>query len=223
MLTGAEHAASLARQSARFATMDILFVTATRIGDAVLSAGLLSYLVERHPGARLTIAAGPLAAPLFAAVPGLERLIALRKQRLSLHWLKLFAEVAKVGSREVGRAWVFVLALGTVVVWAISGPFFGFSDTWQLVINTGTTIITFLMVFLIQNSQNRDSAAIQVKLDELIRVSKANNAFMGLEHLTDEELEEIEGKNEGRAKAVLEARKASEDAKHKLRVIDGDG
>jgi low affinity Fe/Cu permease len=136
---------------------------------------------------------------------------------------KLFAEVAKVGAREVGRAWVFALALGTVVVWAISGPFFGFSDTWQLVINTGTTIVTFLMVFLIQNSQNRDSAAIQVKLDELIRVSKANNAFMGLEQLTDEELEEIGGKNEGRAKAVLEARKASEDAKHKLRVIEGDG
>jgi low affinity Fe/Cu permease len=136
---------------------------------------------------------------------------------------KLFAEVAKVGSREVGRAWVFVLALGTVVVWAISGPFFGFSDTWQLVINTGTTIVTFLMVFLIQNAQNRDSAAIQVKLDELIRVSKANNAFMGLEHLTDEELEDIEGKDEGRAKAVLEARQASKDAKHKLRVIEGDG
>jgi low affinity Fe/Cu permease len=136
---------------------------------------------------------------------------------------KLFAEVAKVASREVGRAWVFALALGTVVVWGVSGPFFGFSDTWQLVINTGTTIVTFLMVFLIQNAQNRDSAAIQVKLDELIRVSKANNAFMGLEHLTDEELEDIEGKNEGRAKAVLEARKASEDAKHKLRVIDGDG
>jgi low affinity Fe/Cu permease len=136
---------------------------------------------------------------------------------------KLFAEVAKVGSREVGRAWVFALALGTVIVWGISGPLFGFSDTWQLVINTGTTIVTFLMVFLIQNSQNRDSAAIQVKLDELIRVSKANNAFMGLEHLTDEELEDIEGQDEDRAKAVLEARKASEDAKHKLRVIDGDG
>jgi len=79
------------------------------------------------------------------------------------------------------------------------------------------------MVFLIQNSQNRDSAAIQVKLDELIRVSKASNTFMGLEHLTDDELQEIEGKCEGRAKAVLEARTASEDAKRKLRVIDGDG
>ena len=129
---------------------------------------------------------------------------------------KLFTEVAKVGSREVGRAWVFALAIGTVVVWAISGSFFGFSDTWQLVINTGTTIVTFLMVFLIQNSQNRDSAAIQVKLDE-------NNLFMGLEHLTDEELQEIEGKCEGRAKAILEARTASEDAKRRLRVIDGDG
>jgi low affinity Fe/Cu permease len=136
---------------------------------------------------------------------------------------KLFADFAKVTSREVGRAWVFALALGIVVVWAIMGPLFNFSDTWQLVINTGTTIVTFLMVFLIQNSQNRDAAAIQVKLDELIRVSKANNAFMGLEHLTDQELQDIECKNEGRAKAVLEARKASEDTKHKLRVIEGDG
>lgn len=72
-----------------------------------------------------------------------------------------------------------------------TGPFFNFSDTWQLVINTGTTIVTFLMVFLIQNSQNRDAAAIQVKLDELIRVSQAQNSFIGLEHLTEEELEEV--------------------------------
>jgi low affinity Fe/Cu permease len=136
---------------------------------------------------------------------------------------KLFADVAKATSREVGRAWVFALALGTVVVWAITGPFFHFSDTWQLVINTGTTIVTFLMVFLIQNSQNRDSAAIQVKLDELIRVSKAHNSFIGLEHLSDEELEDIRGKCEGRAKAVLAARTASADAEGKLKLINGDG
>ncbi len=78
----------------------------------------------------------------------------------------------------------------TIILWAVSGPVFHYSDTWQLVINTGTTIITFLMVFLIRNSQNRDSTAIQVKLDELIRVSKARNTFIGLENLTEEELEE---------------------------------
>ncbi len=78
----------------------------------------------------------------------------------------------------------------TIILWAVSGPVFHYSDTWQLVINTGTTIITFLMVFLIRNSQNRDSTAIQVKLDELIRVSKARNTFIGLEDLTEEELEE---------------------------------
>jgi low affinity Fe/Cu permease len=119
---------------------------------------------------------------------------------------KLFARLAKATSREAGRAWVFALALGTIVAWAISGPFFNYSDTWQLVINTGTTIVTFLMVFLIQNSQNRDSAAIQVKLDELIRVSKANNSFMGLEQLTDEEVEEVRRKCRHYANTVLVAR-----------------
>src|SRR5439155_2876593 len=104
-------------------------------------------------------------------------------------------------AHEVGRAWVFALAVGVIIVWAITGPFFGFSDTWQLIINTGTTIVTFLMVFLIQNAQNRDGAAIQVKLNELIRVSKAQNSFVGVEHLTDEELEEIRAKCESRAKA----------------------
>ena len=114
---------------------------------------------------------------------------------------RVFSEIAHITSREVGRPWVFVLALAIILVWAITGPIFQFSDTWQLVINTGTTIVTFLMVFLIQNSQNRDAAAIQVKLDELIRVSRAQNSFVGVEHLTDEELEDIRTRCESRAKA----------------------
>ena len=114
---------------------------------------------------------------------------------------KFFGELANTTSLAAGRASTFILAAGVVVVWAISGPLFGFSDTWQLVINTGTTIVTFMMVFLIQNSQNRDSAAIQVKLDELIRVSAARNSLVGIEHLTDDELEDIRNKCEARARA----------------------
>ena len=114
---------------------------------------------------------------------------------------RLFGEIANRTSQAAGRALTFLIAVGVVLLWAITGPIFHYSDTWQLVINTGTTIVTFLMVFLIQNSQNRDSAAIQVKLDELIRVSTAHNSFVGIEHLTDAELEEIRTKCERRAKA----------------------
>ncbi len=114
---------------------------------------------------------------------------------------KLFGDLANRTSQAAGRASTFMLAAAVIVVWAVSGPIFGYSDTWQLVINTGTTIVTFLMVFLIQNSQNRDSAAIQVKLDELIRVGAAHNSFVGIEHLTDEELEDIRTKCEARARA----------------------
>jgi low affinity Fe/Cu permease len=113
----------------------------------------------------------------------------------------IFGDVATYTSHIAGRALTFFIAISVVLIWAMSGPLFHFSDTWQLVINTGTTIITFLMVFLIQNSQNRDSAAIQVKLDELIRHSKAQNRFVGIEHLTEEELEEIRQECEQRAKA----------------------
>jgi low affinity Fe/Cu permease len=104
----------------------------------------------------------------------------------------------------------------------VSGPVFGFSDTWQLVINTGTTIITFLMVFLIQNSQNRDSAAIQVKLDEIIRTSQVRNSFVGIEHLSEEEIEALRDKIEAKAaretgdhavrKVGRKARRAADDA-----------
>jgi low affinity Fe/Cu permease len=85
----------------------------------------------------------------------------------------------------------FVICIAIVAIWAATGPIFRFSDTWQLVINTGTTIVTFLMVFLIQNTQNRDGAALQTKLDELIRVSDAKNLFVGIERLTESEVEEI--------------------------------
>lgn len=113
----------------------------------------------------------------------------------------LFANVANATSQAAGRASAFMIAAAVVVAWGVTGPIFNFSDTWQLVINTGTTIVTFLMVFLIQNSQNRDSAAIQVKLDELIRVSTAQNSFVGIEHLTNDELDELRRKCEARAKA----------------------
>ena len=103
-----------------------------------------------------------------------------------------FDQLAKSISRNTGRPRAFGLAAGTVLVWVVTGPIFGFSDTWQLVINTSTTIDTFLMVFLIQNTQNRDSEAVQVKLDELIRaVEGAHDALLDLEDLEDKELESI--------------------------------
>ena len=105
---------------------------------------------------------------------------------------RFFTRIATAVSAAVGQPWAFILAATTIVLWACSGPLFGFSDTWQLVVNTSTTIITFLMVFVIQNSQNRDAAAMQAKLDELIRaVDSARNEFIGIEHMTDHELERI--------------------------------
>ena len=106
--------------------------------------------------------------------------------------LSWFTRAAKWASHAAGRPITFISAVAIIVLWAITGPLFHFSDTWQLVINTGTTIITFLMVFLIQNTQNRDTEALQIKLDELLRaVASARNTMIDLEELDDEELEAI--------------------------------
>lgn len=121
---------------------------------------------------------------------------------------KLFIRFANATARIAGRPLTFALCLLVVLAWAVTGPIFGFSQTWQLVINTGTTIVTFLMVFLIQNTQNRDAAAMQAKLDELVYASaNARNRFIGIEHLTDAELGDILREVEARALEVHEARR----------------
>lgn len=114
-----------------------------------------------------------------------------------------YSRFAKAAAHFCGRPRVFVLAVGVIAAWIVTGPLFGFSDTWQLVINTGTTIVTFLMVFLIQNTQNRDTEAIQIKLDELIRATQgAHNALLDLEELDEETLDAFRTKYEALARAA---------------------
>ena len=118
---------------------------------------------------------------------------------------KFFNLCAAKTSTAAGHPVTFAIAVGTIVIWAVTGPMFHYSDTWQLVINTGTTIVTFLMVFLIQNSQNRDAAAMQAKLDELLRaVDKAREQFIGIEHLTDTQIELVRSALERHAKQLKE-------------------
>jgi low affinity Fe/Cu permease len=121
---------------------------------------------------------------------------------------RIFTRIASATAAAAGRPLSFITAVSVIALWALTGPIFGFSDTWQLVINTSTTIITFLMVFVIQNSQNRDAAALQAKLDELIRATQhARNEFIGIEHRTDAELEAI--------RAALEVEVASPAGHHR--------
>jgi low affinity Fe/Cu permease len=121
---------------------------------------------------------------------------------------EIFHRFAFKVSKWVGSPWMFVGALAVIIAWSITGPLFHFSDTWQLVINTGTTIVTFLMVFLIQNTQNRDAEAIQLKLDELLRAAaRARTSLVNLEELSDEELARLH--EEFRKLQELENRKSS--------------
>lgn len=128
---------------------------------------------------------------------------------------KLFAKFATATARMTGSPLAFLICVLSVLIWAATGPVFKYSETWQLVINTGTTIVTFLMVFLIQNTQNRDGAAVQTKLDELIRASDAEDEFIGIETLTDKELDVLHRKcvkaseNSARILAKAEAERKS--------------
>jgi len=122
---------------------------------------------------------------------------------------KQFTKIANKVAYAAGKPVTFIACCCIIVLWAVTGPLMGFSDTWQLIINTSTTIVTFLMVFLIQNTQNRDGAALQVKLDELIRVSRAKNQLIGIEHLTEAEVEEIRKKCEEAAKRADEPSRAA--------------
>lgn len=127
---------------------------------------------------------------------------------------RLFSKFASTISELSGRPATFALAVGLVLAWAISGPFFNFSETWQLVINTSTTIVTFLMVFVLQNSQNRDGKALQAKIDELILSSAAHNKFVGIEKLDEEEIREV-------SKALTDKAEALDDMADRAEALDG--
>ena len=128
-----------------------------------------------------------------------------------------FNKCATKTSTAAGHPLTFSTAIAVVIIWAVTGPLFHYSDTWQLVINTGTTIITFLMVFLIQNSQNRDAAAMQAKLDELLRaVDKAREQFIGIEHLNDQQIELLRSALERYAKQQKGKQRTTEDTVDRL-------
>lgn len=135
-----------------------------------------------------------------------------------------FGRFARETSRAAGRPAAFMLALGIVLLWGLTGPLFGFSDTWQLVINTGTTVVTFLMVFLIQATQNRDSEALQVKIDELIRATEgAHNALLDLEEIDEEQMDLIRKRYRTLAEQARLGKKSGHPDTDRPNVDDDDG
>jgi low affinity Fe/Cu permease len=141
---------------------------------------------------------------------------------------EFFRKAARSTSSVLGSAWAFTVAIVIVLVWAITGPFFHFSDTWQLIINTGTTIVTFLMVFLIQNTQNRDSKALHLKIDELLYAMKeARTGLVALEELSDAELEKLDREFQRaarrEARAVVKDEIQAQGASPKKKAARGDG
>ena len=134
-----------------------------------------------------------------------------------------FGRFAKATSRAAGRPTAFMFALGVVVLWAATGPMFGYSDTWQLVINTGTTVVTFLMVFLIQATQNRDAEALQVKLDELIRATEgAHNALLDLEDAEEDQMDRLRMSYAKLAEQARTARRSGHTDTDRPVVDDGE-
>ena len=130
---------------------------------------------------------------------------------------RMFTAIATKIASAAGEPLTFIVALLLIVGWALSGPVFGYSDTWQLVVNTATTVVTFLMVFLIQNSQNRDGAAMQAKLDELLRaITKARGQFIGIEHLTDRQIERIRAALESEADQEADKETTADDMVERL-------
>ena len=135
---------------------------------------------------------------------------------------ELFRKFAQMTSQAVGSSWAFILAFLIIVIWAATGPMFHYSDTWQLVINTGTTIVTFLMVFLIQNTQNRDAKAIHLKLDEQIKgVKGARTGLVNLEQLSDDELERLQSEFERLHKSLGHLHEKENKEEDRLRGASG--
>jgi low affinity Fe/Cu permease len=133
----------------------------------------------------------------------------------------LFSRAAHWTAQQCGRAIVFMAAVAVIIAWALTGPLFHYSDTWQLIINTGTTIITFLMVFLLQNTQNRDTAAIQLKLDELIRANQnARNVMFGLEDLSEEDLKRIKATFRSAVGTARQLENTGESLRNAVQAVD---